>query len=402
MKRLNLPRATWKLAIAASLALPVASNLAADEPVSPTAEIALPTPVSAEQIEQWGAEMDSSSFSERQAAANKLGELGKTAFPTLEKIAAGESREASARAMEILKRHLDDGDETTRSAAKECLERLAKCDNEALARRATQALTPPEEEQNAQIFAPQIVPAIRIAQARAQIQIRAGGNNVKRVTIKNNNGIRDIEAEENGRKVKITDDPNNGIKMEVTEKEGAKEVKKEYSAKNAAELKEKHPEAHKIYEQYGNQGGIQINGGGGIQIQQGGLIPVMPAPGGAVDKDALKRQLENINRMIEQVKKTQQDMQQRGLPNGNFDPIIQRLEETKARLEQQQGAAPAPAAENAEKPASGEAPKSSTPAPNTPATQDQPEGVQAAASASASASASSDGREVKAEVKIDK
>jgi hypothetical protein len=61
--------------------------------------------------------------------------------------------------------------------------------------------------------------------------------------VKNVNGVKDIEAEEVGRKVKIHDDPDEGIEMSVTEKKDVKEVTKVYKAKNAEELKEKHPEA---------------------------------------------------------------------------------------------------------------------------------------------------------------
>lgn len=381
----------------------------APTPVDPIAvdPIPEPQPIDAAEIDRWAAEMDSSSFSERHAAAQKLGEAGKTAFPALERIAQSESREASTRAIEILKRHLDDADETTRNAAKASLERLASCDNAPTARRATQALTPPEPEQQAiQPQFGQMVPAIRVVQARVQVQAQ---NGVNRISIKENNGVRETEVEEKDRKIKITDDPNNGIKMEVTQKEGDKESKKEYSAKDAAELKEKHPEAHKIYEQFGNRKGNAIMGnrgniqiqGGNIQIQQGGLIPALPgapAPGRPavpVNKDIAKLQIDNISRMIDQVKKTAQDLQNRGLPAGGLDQMIQRLEQTKAQLEQQHGAAEAapekPAAEKS-------SPSDSQPTPNDPPAA---ESNGASASAAASAAASSDGNGVKVEAAVE-
>lgn len=92
--------------------------------------------------------------------------------------------------------------------------------------------------------------------------------------MKTNNGVKEIEAEENGRKVKITDDPAEGIKMEVTEKKDGKEATQKYAAKDAAELKTKHPEAHKLYEEYSQ-------GGANIQIQ-GFAIPAGAIPPGAV------------------------------------------------------------------------------------------------------------------------
>jgi hypothetical protein len=48
------------------------------------------------------------------------------------------------------------------------------------------------------------------------------------------------------RTVRITEGPQ-GIALTVTKTKGGKEVKKEFKAKNAAELEKKHPEAYKLY-----------------------------------------------------------------------------------------------------------------------------------------------------------
>src|SRR2546426_468022 len=89
--------------------------------------------------------------------------------------------------------------------------------------------------------------AERQTAGQIQIQVQAGGvagpGGFKRMHMKNVNGVKEIEVDDNGKKVKIVDDPNNGIKVEVTEKnkEGKEETKK-YEAKNADELKKNHPE----------------------------------------------------------------------------------------------------------------------------------------------------------------
>ena len=67
----------------------------------------------------------------------------------------------------------------------------------------------------------------RLAQAQGQdmpggimgnIQIRGMqlGGGMTRISVSNVNGVKRIEADENGKKVRIDDDPQNGIKMEVT------------------------------------------------------------------------------------------------------------------------------------------------------------------------------------------
>ena len=64
--------------------------------------------------------------------------------------------------------------------------------------------------------------------------------------MQNINGVKKIVANENGRKIQINDDPNQGIVVTVTENGKAKK----YEAKNADELKKKHPDGYKIYEKY--------------------------------------------------------------------------------------------------------------------------------------------------------
>jgi hypothetical protein len=131
---------------------------------------------------------------------------------------------------------------------------------------------------------PGIVPG-RIGAAQIQIQVAGGaGGNIRKMKITEVNGIKSIEAEGNGKKVQITDDPTKGIQMEVTETKDGKETTQKYEAKDAAELKTKHPEAHKLYEEYSKQpAGIQLRVGGfpGGAIPPGfpGIpaIPVAPA-----------------------------------------------------------------------------------------------------------------------------
>ncbi len=226
------------------------------------------------EIDKLMEQLDANRFSERQTAQQKLAELGKAAFPALEKGTQHVSREVAVRSLDILKNHFQGGDAANKSAAKESLERLAKSNDATLAKRASEILSPPKP-------APQVPQGIapgRIGAAQIQIQVVGGaGGNVKKVTVKDVNGVKEIEAEENGKKVKISDDPAKGIKLEVTETKDGKETTQKFEAKDAAELKTKHPEAHKLYEEYSKQpAGIRLQVGG---FPGGALPPGFPAPG---------------------------------------------------------------------------------------------------------------------------
>jgi hypothetical protein len=218
----------------------------------------------AADIDKLMEQLDANRFSERQAAQQKLQEAGKAAVPALEKGTQHVSREVAVRSWEVLKNHFQGSDDANKAAAKEALERLANNNDSALAKRAGEVLAPPKPQPQF----PQGVPG-RIGNAQIQIQVVGGAGN-KRVSVKDVNGVKEIEAEENGKKIKINDDPANGIQMEVTEKKDGKETTQKYEAKDAAELKTKHPEAHKLYEEYSKQpGGIRLQVGG----FPGGVVP---------------------------------------------------------------------------------------------------------------------------------
>ena len=116
-----------------------------------------------------------------------------------------------------------------------------------------------------------------------QLNIGGGGGiAVRTLSVKNVNGIKEINAIDDGKTVKIQDDPAQGIKVELTEKENGKEVTKKYEAKNVEELK-KLPAGYDLYKKYvGEQGGngIVVRAGGGILLP-GNAVPVpvpVPAP----------------------------------------------------------------------------------------------------------------------------
>jgi hypothetical protein len=245
-------------------------------------------------------QLDAERFSERQAASEKLAEIGKPAIAPLAKAAVGDSLEVTTRAIALLGKFLDSSDQATKDAAKTALEGLAKSDKPAAARRAQEYVKQPAKEQ----------PAAQAGIAMGQIQIQVGGiiGGKKSRSMKNINGVKEIEAEEDGKKVKIVDDPKNGIKVEHTYKKDGKEVTDKYEAKDAKELEKKHPEGYKLYKQYSEEqaggfgGNIQIQvQPGGIQVVPGQAVPVpgiQPLPRGK-PVDVAKRLMQNLGKQIE-------------------------------------------------------------------------------------------------------
>jgi hypothetical protein len=255
---------------------------------------------SAGEIAKLIKQFEADKYSTREAASTRLGEMGRQAVPALAKAAVDENPETSTRAMDLLEKFFASKDNETKDAAKAALEKIAQSGHPSAAGRAQQAIHP--EDANAQPAAGaaqgmgqlgggqlQIVPGGAMPLPNIQIQggmLQLGvGGGMKSMSMSSTpNGGKKIEASENGRKVKIEDDPKQGITMEVTEQKNGKDVTEKYRAKDADELKKKKPDAYKIYKEYAeNQmpGGVQgmatITINGGAQAIPGGAMPAMPA-----------------------------------------------------------------------------------------------------------------------------
>ncbi|MDG2224131.1 MAG: hypothetical protein P8L85_22305 [Rubripirellula sp.] len=216
--------------------------------------------------------LDSNRFADRKEGSQKLSTLGKAAIEPLKAAAKSDSREVGSRSIQILKQYLESEDEEVKSLARKALESLAEGDD-AAAVRATDALKPKTESPKPQRMFPG---NLQLGGGNIQIQVQAIGGNGRNMRVKNVNGVKEIEAKENGTKVKIIDDPVNGIKMEVTKNTNGKIETKKYEAKNAEELKKNEPEAHKLYEKYSDDQGIKIQMQG---LQAGGkFLPLQMQP----------------------------------------------------------------------------------------------------------------------------
>ena len=168
---------------------------------------------------------------------------------------------------------LKSADEATENAANDALQRLADGDSPAAARKAKSIL---DKKNGLTNNAP------GMTTCRAGQRLRRANHHQRRATeyrrrgcmrtmsVKNVNGVKEINASEDGKTVKIKDDPAQGIKVELTEKQNGKEVTKKYEAKNVEELKKKHPAGYELYKKYiGEQPG---NGVMQFRIQAGAEI----------------------------------------------------------------------------------------------------------------------------------
>ncbi|MCA9162282.1 MAG: hypothetical protein KDA62_04860 [Planctomycetales bacterium] len=265
--------------------------------------------------------LDAELFADRQAASSTLQGLGKHAIPALEAAASSDSAEVRSRSVEVLAKHAKHGTAETRTLAEQALDRLTKSDRPAVANLAKQATQSEQPDPNANPIAVfNGMAPIRINPAQIQVQMQAQGiaGGVRRTTkISKVNGVKTIEVEENDRKIKVVESAK-GLEVELTKKQNGKETTEKFQAKDLAELKKKHPEAAKAYDEVNRQGGIQI------QINGGAIGPAIPARQPAAPpqiRDALKRQVESLKR----IEKTDAN-------RAALERSIQRLEEQIQRL----------------------------------------------------------------------
>ena len=282
-------------------------------------------------------QLGSPNFADRQAASQKLAKLGQQAIPKLTATALGNNREAVTRSVDILKGHLKSADEKLQAVAKAALEKLSNMEQGVGPRLAREALAPPKPRPEP--VPRQIAPGIQIL-PQVQLQVQGGAQGIK---MRNVNGVKDVEVTENGRKIKIHDDPNQGIKVEIVETKEGKAVTRTFQAKDSDELKKKSPEAHKLYEKYakGGAGNIQL---GNIQIQ-GNLfppiqIPQFKLPGvpqqipANMQRRVADIQLRQMERMIESMQKQLQvDGEDAGPAKETLEHLKKALEEIKQARE---------------------------------------------------------------------
>lgn len=224
------------------------------------------------EVRQLITQLNDDKFAARQAASRQLEALGAAVIADLVQAARGHHLEVTTRALDLLRRFLHGPDPPTQMAARQALQQLAASDHQAAAGGARKIL-----EEDLAEAAPQRGPAMPLGQIqiplralpgqrRAQIQLQiqggfGGGNGpnqvqVRQVQLRHEPGRRTIQVAENGREVKIVEDRQGGIQMEVSEGAGDQRKTRKYAARDAGELKKQHPEAHQLYAQYSQLNGL--------------------------------------------------------------------------------------------------------------------------------------------------
>ena len=196
-------------------------------------------------------QLDHDDFKKREAAGEELRAMGKLAIPVLVEVVDGNCPESSMRAFKIIADHYKNGDGGARESAAEALQKIMES-NKIFSGRAKQVMEPQK-------------PVPRFGQ-RLNLKVAGKVGAPVRVAVTIKNGVKQVDAKEGDRHVKILDDPEKGITVEVSEeKAGKKEIKK-YESENVDKLKQKHPEACKLYQQYVGNGRAK-NGNIRIQIK---------------------------------------------------------------------------------------------------------------------------------------
>lgn len=328
------------------LSLVVAGSWAlADEPAPPaTVEVEKPAAAATtEEIAEWIKQLDHDGFNIRQAAQQKLAEAGPAAIDPLGEAALGESQEAATRAVEVLKQHCHEAEGALQQAAQAALKEIAASDNPIAVRRAEAALQSPAKPEATP--ADQIAPAIpaipfgggiiRRGAIRVEARTVIGGGKGKSISVKSVDGNKEINVEEDGRKVKIEESAEGKIKMSVTEKVDGKDETKSYEAESADALKKDHPEAHKIYDEYKQGGGI-----GRIEFHalpaEGGPLPIIPLE---IPEEHRKRIEEAQKRLEETRKRLEAELpkfdpadEEKSSAAGQIDEALKQLENAAKQL----------------------------------------------------------------------
>jgi ribosomal protein S11 len=163
-----------------------------------------------------------------------------------------------------------------------------------------------------------------------------GGQNAQ-VQVTNVNGERTIKATENGRRVEITDRDGKDITVRVTGKVDGKDETREYKAAGPDELKQKHPDAAKLYEQYANGAGVQIQvfGFNALPVP---VVPQLPQPQDAARRKAAHESIERALKELDAARSRLGDLKARDNADKDaLDKVVEQLRSAEKSLFEAQG-----------------------------------------------------------------
>jgi hypothetical protein len=293
-------RPTTLVLLIAFVAAPAAAEQDSEKP-----KTAKPA-VSAEEIARWLTELGSQDFTVREQASRRLVDAGDAVIDAVTQLTDTDNLELAMRGLFILKEQMQSKDAGVKAAAKKALEKLAASSRGSVAKRAQAILNPPADNPAQNGINP------------GQLQLRflpgiAGGARNVRVSSRNQNGRTEIDITEDDIKVAISHSNGRDIVVKVTDppKEGKEQPVKEFAAKDADELKQKHPEAHKYFERYAagnNAAGVFALGQAQIQLQRN-AAPGIPARLDLAGGRTLMN-TEQLKASLQEIEEARTDLQQ--------------------------------------------------------------------------------------------
>jgi len=203
------------------------------------------------QIESWIQQLNESSLTKRRKAKEALIKADADAIPHLAKAALADKRELIVYSLEVLGTLAEKSSEQgTRDAARITLEMLSESDQPSTAARAKQILGTKSAE-GIEAFPGWNDPNSGYA---------GGGGGNRSVSVSSVNGVKSIRVEEAGRITTFRDEPRGAIRVSI--QEGDK--KRDFVARNLADLKKKDKAAHALYEEQSNGVSSGFSGSGGF------------------------------------------------------------------------------------------------------------------------------------------
>ena len=287
----TLPRRHFLLPLALLTGL-LSESGRGDEPPRPS-EASGPAQVGPErtteltesQIEQLIQDFDHAEFSVREEATRKLAAGTASVVPAVEKAAGSENLEVATRSLQVLKLLYEGKDVEAQADAAIAIKRLCDSPNKSIARRASAILDrnlgaePPEGAGR--------LPAVRL-NARGLVP----GGIARQVSVQNVNGQVQISVVEPNRRIEIKHNNQRQIVVKIADSNPAAPGKEnsEYKAKDLQELRDRHPEAARLFEEYAGDNALPDLGG---KLFPGGFpqLPGLKAPRGNF-RPPVRRRLE--------------------------------------------------------------------------------------------------------------
>jgi len=211
--------------------------------------------------------LQSPRFTDRRRAAIRLQAFGREAHAAFESAALSNHPERAIAALDLLKDAFADPDAETSESARKALERIARTKGSASAI-AQQALRQADSSQVNPFGRPLNRPMQRARPVQPAPAFAPQPRNNLRIRIRNVNGLREIEVIENNRRFGFKDVPG-GLQAERPDGKGGVE-RKVYE--DAADMKQKDPEAFEKYQKAG--GGT----GGGLTRRPPNLLQELFGP----------------------------------------------------------------------------------------------------------------------------